>query len=120
MTDRANPALPARDLAATAEFYGRIGFRAVHHDTSWLRLRRGELELEFFPHPDLDPESSAHQCVLRVGELDALHAAIATAGVPQGTAGIPRLTPIALQDWGQPAAFLIDLDGSQLALVEER
>jgi len=120
MTDRANPALPARDLAATAEFYGRFGFRVVHHDDSWLRMSRGEVELEFFPHPDLDPAMSAHQCVIRVGELDALHAEIASAGIPQATTGIPRLTPIAVQAWGQRAAFLIDLDGSQLALVEER
>ncbi|KQV25874.1 MULTISPECIES: VOC family protein [unclassified Microcella] len=120
MTDRANPALPARDLAATAEFYGRFGFHAVHHDESWLRVRRGRIELEFFPHADLDPTASAHQCVIRVGELDALHAAMAAAGVPQSTTGIPRLTPIAMQAWGRRAAFLVDLDGSQLALVEER
>lgn len=118
--DRAHPALPARDLAATAAFYGRLGFDVVHHDDTWLRMRRGLIELEFFPHPTLDPSTSDHQCVLRVADVDALHAALAQAGVAQSTTGIPRLTPIATQSWGQRAAYLVDLDGSQLALVEER
>lgn len=120
MIDHANPALPARDLAATAEFYGRFGFDVVFLDESWLRMRRGTVELEFFPHPELEPATSAHQCVIRVAELDALHAAIADAGVPQSTTGIPRLTPVAMQAWGQRAAYLVDLDATQLALVEER
>lgn len=119
-TDRANPALPARDLAATADFYGRLGFEVVHHDETWLRVRRGSIELEFFPHPTLDPSASDHQCVLRVTDVDALHAAFAAAGVPQSATGIPRLTPVAVQAWGQRAAYLVDLDGTQLALVEER
>lgn len=120
MTDHANPALPARDLAATAAFYGRFGFEVDFADSTWLRMRRGTVELEFFPHSDLEPATSAHQCVIRVGELDALHGAIAAAGVPQATTGIPRLTPVAMREWGQRAAYLIDLDGTQLALVEER
>lgn len=120
MTDRANPALPARDLAAAAAFYGRFGFEVVHHDDTWLRLRRGSLELEFFPHPHLDPAASDHQCVVRVADLPSLHAEIVAAGVEQRDAGIPRITAVATQLWGQRAAFLVDLDGTQLALVEER
>ncbi len=48
----------------------------------------------------------------------ALFEAIASAGVPLTVTGIPRLIPIALQEWGQRAAFLIDLDGTQLHLIE--
>jgi len=57
---------------------------------------------------------------VRVADLPSLHAEIVAAGVEQRDAGIPRITAVATQPWGQRAAFLVDLDGTQLALVEER
>jgi hypothetical protein len=32
---------------------------------------------------------------------------------------MPRLLPIALQEWGQRAGYLIDIDGTQLHLIED-
>lgn len=118
MTDRANPALPSRDLAATAAFYGTLGFVDEFRDPTWLIMRRGDLVLEFFPHPTLDPATNDHQANLRIDDLDALHSAIAATGLPLASEGVPRLTPIAAQPWGARGAFLVDLDGTLLRLIE--
>lgn len=118
MTDRAVPTLPSRDLDATAAFYEALGFVESYRDAGWLIVNRGDLSLEFFPHRELDPSTSDHQANLRVDDLDALHAEFARAGIPLSVTGIPRLTPIEPQDWGARAAFLIDLDGTMLRLIE--
>ncbi|GAA1976850.1 bleomycin resistance protein [Microbacterium pumilum] len=120
MVDRAVPNLPSRDFAATAEFYGAFGFAESFHDDGWLIVARGTLQLEFFPMPDLDPATSSFMCSIRVDDLEGLRSAVVAAGVPESSRGIPRITAIAMQSWGQRAAFLIDLDGTQLHLIEDR
>jgi len=119
MGDRAVPNLPSRDFAATAEFYGRFGFVEGFRDDQWLILHRGALQLEFFPFPGLDPLTSSFMCSIRVADLDELYAAVAGSGVPVATRGMPRLTLITRQRWGQRAGFLNDIDGSQLHLIED-
>ncbi|WP_292836095.1 bleomycin resistance protein [Microbacterium sp.] len=119
MSDRAVPNLPSRDFDATSRFYGSWGFVEHYRDPVWLILRRGSIQLEFFPFPDLDPRESSFMCSIRVAEIDQLHAEIVRAGVPIAPAGAPRLSEIAVQRWGQRAAFLIDLDGTQLHLIED-
>jgi hypothetical protein len=116
--DRSVPNLPSRDLSATAAFYGGFGFVPSYRDEGWMILRRGAVELEFFPFAELDPASSSFMCSIRVDDLDDLYGAVAAAGVPSATRGIPRLTPVEMQSWGQRAAFLIDLDGTELHLIE--
>lgn len=119
MTDRAVPNLPSRDFEATAEFYSRLGFTEAYRDNAWLILRRGTIQLEFFPFPELNPPESSFMCSIRVADLDELYSAVSTAGVRETGAGIPRLTPIARQEWGQRVGFLVDLDGTQLHLIED-
>lgn len=119
MIDRAVPNLPARDFAATARFYGSFGFDEVFRDGTWMVLRRGTVQLEFFPHPGLEPRESSFMCSIRVADLGELHAAIAAAGVAFTAVGFPRLSPVALRDWGQRAAYLVDIDGTQLNLIED-
>ncbi len=118
MTDHAVPTLPSRSLDATAGFYTRLGFVEQYRDDGWLIMSRGALTLEFFPHPRLRPAKSDHQANLRVDDLETLHAAFAESGIPLATIGIPRLTPVERQEWGARAAFLIDLDGTLLRLME--
>ena len=123
MTDRALPNLPARDLVATRDFYAGFGFVEHYLDDGWMILRRtspnGTLQLEFFEHPEVDPLSSSFMCTVRVADLDELYGAIAAAGVPVRATGYPRLHEPGRQDWGLRAAFLIDIDGTQLSLVED-
>ncbi len=58
-------------------------------------------------------------CSLRVADVDSLFEAIAGSGVMVRTSGAPRLQPVRVQPWGQRAGYLIDLDGTQLALIEK-
>jgi catechol 2,3-dioxygenase-like lactoylglutathione lyase family enzyme len=119
--DRAVPNLPSRDFDATESFYGgALGFARVFRDDGWMILTRGGLQLEFYPAPDIDPWSSGFMCCLRVADVDELYEAARRSGVPEKTTGMPRLHPVRMQEWGLRAGYLIDLDGTQLTLIEQR
>lgn len=118
MTDRAVPHLPSRDFDATVVFYGGFGFATTYRDREWLIMERGGLQLEFFPAAELDPAQSPFMCGLRVDDLDAHYAAIRASGVAERTTGHPRLHAPVLQPWGRRVAHLIDLDGTQVNLIE--
>jgi catechol 2,3-dioxygenase-like lactoylglutathione lyase family enzyme len=117
--DRAVPNLPSRDLDATERFYGGFGFVRSFRDDGWMILRRGDLQLEFFPLPDLDPTASASRCTIRVADVDELATAIAAAGVPLAERGFPRLHEVREQAWGLRAGHLVDPDGNLLTLIAE-
>jgi catechol 2,3-dioxygenase-like lactoylglutathione lyase family enzyme len=119
MTDRAVPNLPSRDLAATASFYGGIGFRELHRDDNWLVLRRGELQIEFFRKDEHDPHGHDFGCCLRVADLTSLYDAVCAAGVPNKKYGLPSVRPIATQPWGQQMSTLLDPDGNLLRMIAD-
>jgi catechol 2,3-dioxygenase-like lactoylglutathione lyase family enzyme len=118
VTDLATPTLPSRDLIATAAFYARLGFREVFRDAGWLVLERASLQIEFFPHPTLDPQANYAGCCLRVADVNALHAAFSSAGLPTDERALPRLTPPVDQPWGFREFALVDLDGNLLRGLE--
>lgn len=118
MTDRAVPNLPSRDFDATLTFYGGFGFEEGYRSDDWLILERGALRLEFFPFPELDPATSSFMCSVRVDALDDLYERIRQSGVEEREDGHPRLHPVRTQPWGQRAGFLVDVDGTQLNLIE--
>jgi hypothetical protein len=115
--DHATPNLPSRNFTTTAEFYSTIGFMQGFRDDGWMILARGNLKLEFFPHPDLDPQSSSFSCCLRLDDLDGFYASCKAAGVPEATHGQPRLHPPKTHD-GMQIAALIDSDGSLVRLIQ--
>lgn len=120
MADRITANLPARDLAATAAFYGRLGFSETYRDAGWMILRRGPLMLEFFAHPDLVPAESAFSACIRVDDPDRLHAEWAAIGLPETQASIPRLTGF-FRPGAAPRMFaLIDPEGSLLRVIDNR
>jgi hypothetical protein len=100
-------------------FYCGFGFRALHRDDSWLVLRRGELQLEFFRKDDHEPRGHDFGCCLRVAYLPSLHAAVLAAGVPQKRYGLPRVRPIATQSWGQQMSTLLDPDGNLIRMIAD-
>jgi len=54
--DKSIPVLPSRSLERTIRFYSRLGFegRLLAMGT-WAIVTRGDLELHFFPYPQLQP-----------------------------------------------------------------
>jgi catechol 2,3-dioxygenase-like lactoylglutathione lyase family enzyme len=115
--DRAVANLPSREFGATAAFYRALGFEERWRDGSWMILTRGEMALEFFPHPELDPAESWFSCCLRLDDVDGFYETCRAAGVPERQAGWPRLQPVREQG-GLRIGYLIDADGSLLRLIQ--
>jgi catechol 2,3-dioxygenase-like lactoylglutathione lyase family enzyme len=109
------PILPSRSFEATARFYEALGFAVVSQyqpPDAYLILRRGEIELHFFPHFDLDPAASYAGCYIRVQDVETWFEAAQGVGLPR--AGIPRLLPLQDRPWGMREFAVIDPDGSLL------
>ncbi|NTT86017.1 bleomycin resistance protein [Tabrizicola fusiformis] len=120
MADRITANLPSRDFAATEAFYHRLGFRTDFRDDGWMILRRGALELEFFPHPGVDKWSSWFSACIRVDEVEALLAEWQQVGLSDDRTAIPRLTGI-FKLQGAPRMFaLVDEDGSLLRVLDNK
>ena len=117
--DHATPNLPSRNFTATAEFYSQFGFTESWRDENWMILERGGITLEFFPYPELDPAKSWFSCCLRMNDVQTFFDDILHAGVPEKTAGWPRLHRPRDEEWGGKVGALIDPDGTLLRLVQE-
>jgi catechol 2,3-dioxygenase-like lactoylglutathione lyase family enzyme len=118
MTDQATPNLPSRDFVATSTFYAALGFIESWRDAHWMILERGDLTLEFFPYPDLDPFQSSFGSCLRMDDADAFYAVCKAEGIAEGNTGFPRLHPIKQEPWGGRVGALLDPDGSLLRLIQ--
>lgn len=114
--DRITANLPSRDFDATEAFYRRLGFDTAFKDDGWMILRRGALELEFFPHQH-DPRRNAFSACVRVDDLDALYGEFAVDGLPRDRTSIPRITPPETQH-GLRMFALVDPEGSLLRCIE--
>ena len=118
MSDSATPNLPSRNFEKTSDFYAALGFSERWHDENWMILERGDLVLEFFPHPNLDPLASSFGCCLRLDDLDAFYAVCKAAGLLEKSSGQPRLHAPRVEYWGARVGALIDLDGTLLHLIQ--
>jgi hypothetical protein len=120
MADRATPNLPSRDFAVTSGFYAALGFVEQFRNDGWMILARGDLVLEFFPFPDLDPATSSFGSCLRLDDLDSFYEACVDAGVPETHRGWPRLHAPTVEDSGLRIGALVDPDCSLLRLIANR
>jgi hypothetical protein len=118
MADHATPNLPSRDFEATSRFYGALGFAQTWRDGGWMILRRGGVTLEFFPYPDLDPAESSFGCCLRLDELGRFYEACKATGLREMQTGIPRLVPARVEASGLRIAYMVDLDGSLVRMIQ--
>jgi catechol 2,3-dioxygenase-like lactoylglutathione lyase family enzyme len=118
MADHATPNLPSRDYEKTIAFYSGLGFETRWHDEGWLILNRGELCLEFFRYPDLDPAQSSFSCCLRLDSLTEFYSDCVIAGIPESNIGWPRIHPPKVEHSGMTIGYLVDLDGTLLRLVQ--
>jgi catechol 2,3-dioxygenase-like lactoylglutathione lyase family enzyme len=120
MPDRVTANLPARNFDATAAFYEALGFETSYKDAFWMIMRRGSLEIEFFPFPDLDPLNSSFSACVRVDDLNALYADFLKASLPNNSTSIPRMNPPKTETFGLRFFGLIDLDGSLLRCIDNQ
>jgi catechol 2,3-dioxygenase-like lactoylglutathione lyase family enzyme len=107
------PILPARDFEQTARFYEGLGFAVASRyqmPDAYLIMRRGGVELHFFPFSELDPATSYAGCYIRVPDVDGWFTAFSGAALP--AEGRPRLTPVAERPWGMREFAIIDPNGS--------
>ena len=116
--NHATPNLPSRDYEATFQFFAKLGFQEGWRDEGWMILTRGSVQLEFFPHPELDPAASWFSCCLRLDDLDEFYAACLAANVPEACVGAPRLHQPAIEDSGLRIGALIDPDGTLIRLIQ--
>ena len=112
MTDRTTPNLPSRDFSETEAFYSRLGFQTAYRDDGWMILKRGDLTVEFFRHPDCDPWNSWFSACLRVDDLDGLYEEFRQLGLSDNPRDIPRLTAPEHRPPVPRMFALIDPDGS--------
>ena len=117
MTERVTANLPARNFDETERFYKSLGFTVAFRDEGWMILTRGPLEIEFFPHPDLQPSQSWFSACVRVDDVNALHAAWSQSGLP--AKGIPRITDPVDEPWGFRIFALVDPNGSLLRCLSQ-
>lgn len=118
MSDVATPNLPSRDFERTSRFYAALGFSEGWRDDGWMILKRGELTLEFFSHPEIDPATTCFSCCLRLDNLDSFYSICKEAGVLEGCRGAPRLHPPRVEEWGGRVGALIDPDGTLVRLIQ--
>ena len=119
MANRATPNLPSRDFEATFQFYSQLGFQQSWRDDGWMIFNLQGLNLEFFPHPELDPATSWFSCCLRLDDVQSFVDAVLKAGVPKATVGWPRVHLPKRESWGGLVGALVDIDGTLLRLVQE-
>ena len=112
--DLAIPILPSRSLPKTLAFFGRLGFEGeiLGAGDAYAILTRGDLEVHFFLHPELDPAASWAGCYLRVADVEPLYQAFLAAGLPMR--GIPRMDAIENKPWGMREFAIVDEDGNLL------
>lgn len=117
MPDRIPANLPARSFDQTAAFYGALGFEVTFRDEGWMILRRGELEIEFFPHPKLDPWTSWFSACVRVADVGHLHGEWSAARL------LPRASPASLPPVDEPHGVrifaLVDQNESLLPCIAQ-
>ena len=118
MVDRATPNLPSRDFETTAAFFAALGFTTAYRDPGWMILARGDVTLEFFPHPQLEPKSSSFSCCLRLDDVDVFFDNCLAAGIPEATKGWPRVHRPVLEDSGLRIGALVDPDCTLLRLIQ--
>jgi|SRR5690606_24395747 len=107
-----HPKLPMRDKATTRAYYvGQLGFTDIGAADypDYLMVRRDAVELHFFLHRDLDPNTNDGQVYIRTDNIDALYLSLHNHGVAIQPNGALHVKP-----WGQKEFSLLDPDNNLL------
>lgn len=108
--------MPSRDFDETAAFYAKFGFKETGRweDHQYMILACDRVELHFFGHKGLTPESSDHGVYIRSSDVDAISATLEASDIP--TEGIPRYVSAEDKDWGMREAVVLDPNGNLLRI----
>lgn len=104
-------------MADTLAFYARLGFEGQIVGEAYAIVTRGDLEIHFFAHPEVEAATSHAGCYLRVADVDAMYKAFMTAGLP--SRGIPRMDVLEDKPWGMREFAVVDQDGNLLRVGQE-
>jgi len=107
------PILPARDIAEAVAFYARLGFALMGDPyPDYALVRRDGCEIHFWRCAD---RAIAEQCsaYLRSGDVDALHAEFAKAGLAEAGGRLSRPTD---RPWGMREFEVWDPSGCLLRI----
>ena len=117
--DQTIPILPSRSIAATTDFYHRLGFEGGAHDydKDYAIFTRGAIEIHFFKHATLVPADSFAGCYIRVLDVENLYQAFASSKLPN--VGLPRMDILEDKPWGLREFAVVDLDGNLLRIGQE-
>ena len=113
-TDLAIPQLPSRSLPKTLAFYARLGFTGEIVGDAYAILVRGDIELHFFLHADLEPAASSFMAYLRFADVEPVYRDFLRAGLP--TRGLPRMDALETKPWGMREFAVVDEDGTLLRI----
>jgi len=110
------PILPSRNIEDTLAFYRRFGFDgdiwgAPHF---YAILTRDTVEIHFFTKSDLDPNSTAACCYIRVLDVDEIYREFVNVGLANG--GTPRIYNLENKPWGMREFSIVDPDGNLIRI----
>jgi len=77
-------------------------------------LRRGDVELHFFTHEELNPAESSAGCYIRVLDVEKIYRDCSSSRLPR--TGIPRMEPLENKPWGLREFAIVDPDGNLLRI----
>lgn len=117
MSDAATPNLPSRDFEKTSRFYSALGFAESWRDRGWMILKRGDMTLEFFPHPELDPLSSWFSWCLRFDDLDTFLRDLQRGRYSRRVQRTAEAHPPKIEPSGCRIGALVDPDGILVRLI---
>lgn len=114
----AHPILPSADLGVTEAFYAKLGFvRLGLWDEGYLIVERDAVQLHFW-HCEDPAVAEMTSCYIRATDVDALHAAFASA--VEAWIGAARLQPPEDRAWGMREFYVVDPSGVLLRIGQPR
>ncbi|MPV35841.1 bleomycin resistance protein [Georgenia subflava] len=114
MAERAVPILPSRNLRETLEFYEALGFEnrgAPPEEWDYLIVGRGNLEVHFYPDPQVDPLATAASCYAFVDDAQRLYEDWVAIVVPDPPTG-SRVVEVMDTDYGMREFAVVDRSGN--------
>ncbi|MEM9129039.1 MAG: bleomycin resistance protein [Pseudomonadota bacterium] len=117
--ERITANLPSIDFDETEAFYAKLGFQTSYKGDGWMILKRGTLEVEFFPHPDLDTSTSWFSACMRLDGIDEMFKEWVELGLPTEGNDLPRLGPPVKFENAPRMFFLHDPNGSLWRVLDD-